>query len=103
MTQSPSTVDSETVRRALEAARNAEDGQIDPRVNATLENAIGELWRRIQAQPDNYVLTRDEFALFNYFMDRFRDSPVAQRAVERFWDSQESPSDIDGHNSRNHR
>ena len=104
MANGSSPVDSETVRRSLEAARNAEDGQIDPRVNAILESAISELWGRVQARPDDYVLNRDEFALFNYFQERFRGSAVAQRAVERFWNNfRGSPSDIDGYIPRNAR
>ncbi|EER28191.1 hypothetical protein D8B26_006867 [Coccidioides posadasii str. Silveira] len=96
MANSPNIPNREAVRRALESARNSEDGQIDPRVSAILETAIGELWRKLQSQPDTYVLSRDEFALFNYFRDRFRDSPIAQRAVERFWNNfRGAPSDID--------
>ncbi|PGH05628.1 hypothetical protein AJ80_08320 [Polytolypa hystricis UAMH7299] len=101
MANSSSTPDGETVRRALESARNSENGHIDARVNTILNNAINELWRRVQAQPDSFVLSRDEFALFNYFQDRFRGSTVAQRAVERFWNNfQGSPSDIDGYTQR---
>lgn len=81
------TTNLDAVRRALERARNSEDGQLDTQTTAVLEGAINELWRNIQAQPDTYVLDADEFALFNYFRDRFRDSPIAQRAVARFWDN----------------
>ncbi|KAJ5808923.1 hypothetical protein N7474_010192 [Penicillium riverlandense] len=85
------------IRQALERARNSEDGPVDPQTAAVLESAINELWRRIQAQPDSYVLTRDEFALFNYFLDRFRGQPVAQRAVARFWDNyQRTTPEADG-------
>ncbi|EEQ28513.1 hypothetical protein McanMca71_007129 [Microsporum canis] len=98
MANSPNTTSPEAVRRALESARNSDDGQVDPRANAVLEAAINEIWRRIQTQPDSYVLTRDEFSLFNYFRDRFRNSPVAQRAVERFWNNfRGNPSEIDGY------
>lgn len=75
------------VRQALERARTSEDGHVDPQTSDILENAIGELWRRIQIHPDSYVLNGDEFALFNYFRERFRGSAIAQRAVERFWNS----------------
>ncbi|DAA73654.1 TPA_exp: Uncharacterized protein A8136_4088 [Trichophyton benhamiae CBS 112371] len=98
MANSPNTTSPEAVRRALESARNTVDGQVDPRANAVLEAAINEVWRRIQSQPDSYILNRDEFALFNYFRDRFRNSPVAQQAVERFWNNfRGNPSDIDGY------
>lgn len=81
------------IRQALERARNCEDGTVDPQTTAILEAAITELWTRIQADPDNYVLNPDEFALFNYFLERYRGSTVAQRAVARFWNNyQGSPN-----------
>jgi len=98
MTNTVSSPDRDTVRRALEEARNSDDGHINPHTSAILESAIRELWHKIQAQPDSYILSRDEFALFNYFRDRFRGSPIAQRAVERFWNNfQGNVSDIDGY------
>jgi hypothetical protein len=75
-----------TVASALEIVKNSEDGQVHPSVSAILERAIGEVWQRIQAQPTSYVMGRDEFAVFNYYRGRFRDSRVAQQAVARFWD-----------------
>ncbi|KLJ07709.1 hypothetical protein EMPG_16820 [Blastomyces silverae] len=90
MTNNTSIPDPETIRVALEEARNSEDGRIDPGMTSILELAIGEVWRKVQAEPDTYILTRDEFALFNYFLDRFR-GPVAQRAVERYWNSCNEP------------
>ena len=75
------------VRQALERARNCEDVTVDAQTAAILEAAITELWGRIQAQPDTYILSRDEFALFNYFLERYRGSTVAQRAVARFWNN----------------
>lgn len=83
--------------QALERARNSEDGQIDSETSGTLENAIHELWRRLERDPDGYVLSRDEFALFNYFRDRYRGSTIAQGAVARFWNSvQGDTANIDG-------
>ena len=74
-----------TVARALEIVRNNEEGQVHPSVTAVLEKAIGDIWRRIQAQPTTYIMNRDEFAVFNYYRNRFKDSQVAQQAVARFW------------------
>lgn len=97
MANIPSTPDREAVRRALELARSSADGQIEPRVNTVLENAIRDLWRTIQSHPDTYVLTRDEFALFNYYRERYRNSSVARRVVERYWNSpQASRAEVDG-------
>ncbi|EEH46215.2 uncharacterized protein PADG_02365 [Paracoccidioides brasiliensis Pb18] len=86
MTKNASTPNPETIRTALEEARNSEDGRIDPRMISVLETAISEVWRKVQAEPDTYVLTRAEFALFNFFLIRYR-GPVAQRAVERYWNN----------------
>ncbi|KAJ5587936.1 uncharacterized protein N7459_003701 [Penicillium hispanicum] len=83
------------VRQALERARNCEDATVDPQTAAILETAITELWNRIQAEPDNYILSRDEFALFNYFLERYRGSAVAQRAVARFWNNYHGSANAD--------
>lgn len=79
--------DQVTIRQALDRARNCENGTVDAQTATVLEAAINDLWARLQAEPDTYVLNRDEFALFNYFMERFRGSSVAQRAVARFWNN----------------
>lgn len=87
-----------TVKRALEIARNGEDRALDPAVSAVLERAIAEIWQRIQAQPDTYVLSKEEFSVFNYFRSRFQHLEVARRAVGRFWDHFEGDaSEIDGY------
>jgi len=87
-----------TVKRALEIARNGEDRALDPAVSAVLERAISDIWRRIQAQPETYILSKDEFAVFNYFRGRVHNSEVARRAVGRFWDNFEGDaSEIDGY------
>jgi hypothetical protein len=81
---------------ALDRARNSD--HVDPQTSAVLETAIGKLWTKIQAEPNSYIMSRDEFALFNYFRLRFRESPVAQTAVERFWNNfQGDASEIRGY------
>jgi len=76
-----------TLQRALDIARNCDGGVVDDTVTAFLENKIGELWARLQAQPTTYVFTKDEFALFNYYRSRYESSPIAQSATKRFWDN----------------
>jgi hypothetical protein len=88
--------DPAAIRQALESARDSEDGSVDAQTAATLEVAIAELWSRISAAPDTYVPNADEFALFNYFRERYRGSSVAQAAVRRFWDAYRAPSNVDG-------
>lgn len=83
-----------TIQRALDIARNTE-GDLDPAVADYLEARLAEVWGRIQAQPDDYILTKDEFAIFNYYIRRFEDSLIAERAVARFWRShQEGPNEV---------
>lgn len=86
-----------TPAKALEIAKNSEDGSIPPYVTAVLERAIDELWRRIQAQSTTYVMNKEEFIVFNYFRGRFTNSTAAQQAVARFWNNfQGDTSDVDG-------
>ena len=68
---------------------------MDPQTTAILETAITELWNRLQAEPNTYVLSRDEFALFNYFLERYRGSTIAQQAVARFWNNYHGSSNVD--------
>lgn len=79
-------LDAETVRRALEVARNSEDGNISPHISAILDAAVAAVWRRVQSQPNTYVMTPNEHAVFNYFFQtKFQGNEVARRAVQRYW------------------
>ncbi|KAB8075061.1 hypothetical protein BDV29DRAFT_190525 [Aspergillus leporis] len=84
MANSTSSATQSNVLQSLERARNCEENEEDRNI---LDNAVTELWWRVQSQPDTYVFTPDEFALFNYFVARFQGSFVARRAVARFWDN----------------
>lgn len=75
-----------TASQALEIARDNEEEIQDPIVSSTLENAIGSIWRKIEGAPETYILTRDEFAVFNYFQARFAGQPLAVAARKRYWD-----------------
>lgn len=75
-----------TVTQALEVARDSPEGAQDPTVISILETAIADIWRRIQARPTTYVMTRDEFAVFNYFQSRFAGQQLATDARKRYWD-----------------
>ncbi|KAK4549741.1 hypothetical protein LTR36_005042 [Oleoguttula mirabilis] len=57
-------------QRAIDIARNTE-GDLDPTVDEYLERAVSDIWERIQGQPETYVLTKDEFAVFNFYIRRF--------------------------------
>lgn len=78
-------------QRAIDIARNTE-GELDPTVNEYLERALSDIWGRIQAQPETYVLTKDEFAVFNFFILRFDGLSQAEHAVARYWQNAREPA-----------
>jgi hypothetical protein len=82
----PPTATVSTVAQALDFARDNPKGADNPTVSATLEAALAVIWRRIQARPRSYVMTREEFAVFNYFQHRFQGDRLAIAARKRYWD-----------------
>ncbi|EWG40192.1 hypothetical protein FVEG_02686 [Fusarium verticillioides 7600] len=82
--------DDSSVAQALEIARESPDGSSDPTISKILENALKRIWSKVELQPDSYVMTRDEFAVFNFFQDRFVNSVNTKKAVDarkRYWDN----------------
>ncbi|ATY62682.1 hypothetical protein CCM_00941 [Cordyceps militaris CM01] len=75
------------VSQALEIARESPAGASDPTVSKILDQAIAHIWKKIQAKPNDYVMTRDEFSVFNYFQHRFAGDKTAIAARARFWNS----------------
>lgn len=74
-----------TYQRAIDIARNTE-GDLDPSVTEYLEDAVTEITNKLSSYPDTYVLSKDEFAVFNYYRQRFTGN-AAERAVDRYWRS----------------
>lgn len=74
----------------LERARNEEEPLASATI-AALENYVTQVWSKIVAQPDSYILSREEFAVFNYFQTRFDGDPRAVAAKARYWNSQPRP------------
>ncbi|KID81937.1 hypothetical protein MGU_10746 [Metarhizium guizhouense ARSEF 977] len=74
------------VAQALELARDSPDGTSDPSVGQILENALSQIWGKVRTQPSSYVMTRDEFAVFNFFQHRFIGDSEAVEARKRYWD-----------------
>ncbi|KAH8165966.1 hypothetical protein CIB48_g2291 [Xylaria polymorpha] len=79
------------VMLALEVARDSPDAASQGTIRDTLEAALAGIWGRIMADEFGYVMSRDEFAIFNFFQDRFRKNPVATRARKRYWDNLSVP------------
>ncbi|KAF4958055.1 hypothetical protein FGADI_2685 [Fusarium gaditjirri] len=75
------------VAQSLEIARESPDGSSCPSIKQVLESALEEIWTKIQDQPDSYVMTRDEFAVFNFFQHRFTGDKLANAARKRYWGS----------------
>ncbi|KUI62898.1 hypothetical protein VP1G_10026 [Cytospora mali] len=80
-------LDPRTVAEALEKARDSPDGVQDPEVSGTLESALDQIWDRVLAQPDSYVMTRGEFAVFNLYQHLFLGNDLAMAARRRYWDN----------------
>ncbi|PNP79660.1 hypothetical protein FNYG_07006 [Fusarium nygamai] len=82
--------DDSSVAQALEIARESPDGSSDPTISKILESALTRIWAKVEMHPDSYVMTRDEFAVFNFFQDRFINSVNTKKAVDarkRYWDN----------------
>ncbi|KAI0141664.1 hypothetical protein GGR57DRAFT_400264 [Xylariaceae sp. FL1272] len=82
---------SSEVIQALEIARESPDGARDPTISSILESALANIWGKVQAHPDSYIMSRDEFAIFNLFQHRFLDDRLATAARKRFWDNSTLP------------
>ncbi|KAF4464385.1 hypothetical protein FALBO_8776 [Fusarium albosuccineum] len=76
-----------SVAQALEIARESPDGSSDPTISKILEAALAQIWAKVQAHPDSYVMSRDEFAVFNFFQHRFAGDKTAVNARKRYWDN----------------
>lgn len=86
-----------TVAKALETAKENQNGQIPTAVTAILERNITDIWRKIRAQPTSFVMTKEQFTVFNYYRGRYENDPVAKQAVARFWDHYKGdPPAVDG-------
>ncbi|KAG5928560.1 hypothetical protein E4U42_000430 [Claviceps africana] len=75
------------VAQALEIARESPDGASDPTVSKILEHSLSQIWGRVQSQPGSYVMSRDEFSVFNFFQHRFVGDQDAIAARKRYWDN----------------
>ncbi|EWY80614.1 hypothetical protein FOYG_16553 [Fusarium oxysporum NRRL 32931] len=75
------------VAQSLDIARDSPDGASYPSIRQILESALEEIWTKVQDQPDSYVMTRDEFAVFSFFQHRFTGDKMAVAARKRYWGS----------------
>jgi hypothetical protein len=75
------------VTQALEIARESPDGAADPTISNILEGALSHLWSKVQAAPEAYIMSKDEFSLFNFYQHRFEGDQMAVMARRRYWDN----------------
>lgn len=83
------------VLRPLKVLKNlvsAREGAEDVHeASATLERTLQDVYRKVEAQPEKYLMSKEEYAVLNYFQDRWKDSRLFQQAVFRFWKNYEAP------------
>ncbi|RDA82340.1 hypothetical protein CP532_6083 [Ophiocordyceps camponoti-leonardi (nom. inval.)] len=77
----------QVVAQALTMARESDDEVLDPVVFEILDNALRQTWAKVMARPSTYIMTRDEFSLFNFYQHLFVGNPVAVAARKRYWDN----------------
>jgi len=78
-----------TVSESLKKAKGAEDSH---EVSIFLEGELQSVYRRIEAQPDRYIMSKEEYSVLNYFKDRWGNNHLCQQAVFRFWKEYEAPT-----------
>jgi hypothetical protein len=71
--------------QAVHIAQNSES-VVDRRIAALLEEALKMVWGRLQAEPESYIFSPDEFALVNYYIPQLGEEDLVQNAVKRYWD-----------------
>lgn len=90
----PAISDPSEVRRVVLIARDTEYHTLNQTDRELLERTNGRIWERIQAEPETYILSPDEFAVFNFYQNVWPHRPIAENAVKRYWDSQQK---VNGH------
>ncbi|KAI1416143.1 hypothetical protein F5Y13DRAFT_154654 [Hypoxylon sp. FL1857] len=83
-------VDFSRAIQVLDAAREAPGAMRDPYIRSTLEKALREVWRRLAEDPTEYIMSRDEFAVFNFFQYLYDDDTrrkLAAKARANYWDN----------------
>ena len=81
-----STTNQVTLSDALRIARENQHGEFDPARTAVTGQTIDKICRRVEEEPSTYIFTSEEFTVFNYYRDAFKNNEVAQQAVRRFWE-----------------
>ena len=84
-----------TIAQALELAKSSRE--IPNAARQLLEQTRNNAWAKITQHPDTYIMTRDEFAVINYYSAHFKDDQNFKQAVARFWKNYHgNPASEDG-------
>ncbi|KAI1389384.1 uncharacterized protein F4822DRAFT_398124 [Hypoxylon trugodes] len=89
--------DLDDVLQALEIARESPEDTEQDNNQALLQSAVDGIWKKLVSDhKGEYVMTREEFAIFNYFQNRERrmvgeDARIARKARARYWSNVKGP------------
>ncbi|KAK4179321.1 hypothetical protein QBC36DRAFT_385239 [Triangularia setosa] len=74
-----------SVMQALDIAQESEKGAMEPTIVKIITDAYNKIWNKIATRPDLYLMTQQEFTVFNYFQSCWPDKEIAKKAVARYW------------------
>ncbi|KAK4164838.1 hypothetical protein QBC43DRAFT_352552 [Cladorrhinum sp. PSN259] len=80
-----------SVMQALDFARDSPEGAPHNIVSEILEVGIQTVWDKVldiyeeSEQKEVYLMSDDEYMLFNYWQYRFEDNDIAVKVRARFW------------------
>ena len=72
-----------TVTKALEIAKANPD--VPAEVTTRLEQKNADVWQKVQSKPNTYILDREEYAVLNYYQERYKNNSKYDEAIKRFW------------------
>ena len=78
----------------LDAVRENPEALYDPQIKFILDEALRDVWSNILREPTSYVMTRDEFAVFNFFQHLHLDEEralIARTARANYWNTIKGP------------
>ncbi|KAI0108217.1 hypothetical protein F4814DRAFT_451498 [Daldinia grandis] len=80
--------DAHKVMTVLNIARDCTHAFTNSKIAAILKEALHRVWLKLLEIP-SYVMTRNEFAVFNFFQDIYIDAAIAAMATDAravYWD-----------------
>jgi hypothetical protein len=75
-----------TIEQATQMFKDNPNGANITQAKAVLSQEMARIWREIQRKPNSYVMSKQEFSVFNCFRNEY-NNPTAQQAVQRYWDN----------------